>query len=274
MSKGYDSIGLIAGNGCFPLLFSRELKKAQPFTRLVVAGLRGEVSRDVLRLADAKAVFGVGEIESIMAFFRDQGVTHLLMLGKITPLRVLLSRPTWDAAAKGIAARVSDFRAHTILSAIIDAFGEQGFSFVDTTLCMGAHLAHEGVNNAVTLPSSLSQECAQAVALAQRIVDTDVGQTIVFKDKVIVAVEAFEGTDKTIMRAGKEFGRGIIAVKRAKNGHDMRFDLPVIGERTIALLKTYRCKALLVHAGKTMFMDKSRVMRAADKAGIPIVGYP
>ena len=76
------------------------------------------------------------------------------------------------------------------------------------------------------------------------------------------------------MRAGREFGKGIVVVKRAKNGHDMRFDLPVIGERTIALLRKYRCKALLVHAGKTMFMDKPRVMRAADNAGIPVVGYP
>ena len=274
MEATYESIGLIAGNGCFPFLFSQALKKRMPKTRLVVVGLTGDVESRVLRMADTSACFSMGEIERTASFFRDQGVTYLVMLGKPRPLSVLLSRSKWDATARHAALTLPDLRAHTVLSAVIGAFEKQGFSFLDSTFCMDEHLAHEGVNNAVTLPLDLSAECSHSVVLAQRIVDADVGQTIVFKNKITVAVEAFEGTDKTIIRAGREFGKGIIVVKRAKNGHDMRFDLPVIGEKTIGLLAKYRCKALLVHAGLTMFMDKPRVMRAADKAGIPVVGYP
>jgi DUF1009 family protein len=265
------AIGLIAGNRSFPLLFSQEARK-DPDIRLVVAAFKGEADRRIAVWADKVCWVTPGRVRDIIEFFRREGVTDLVMAGQISPWRIFASRRHWDDLALNIAARIRDFRPHSIFGEFIKVFESEGFRFLSSLTCMGRYIAVEGVNNGVGLNECLESEINRAVELARDIVELDIGQTVVFKNKAIVALEALEGTDNTIRRGRKVCGTGFVVVKRATHNQDLRFDVPVIGTRTLSLLSRCRAKALVVHAGKTLILDKEKTLAIADKAGIPIVG--
>lgn len=264
-------IGLIAGNRSFPLLFAKEAKKAG--VRLVVSAVKGETCRSIERYADEVCWVAPGQIRRSIDFFKSEGVEHLVMAGQISPVRIFLSRYRWDDLMLKVVEEIRDFRPHTVFGEIIKTYEKYGLGFISSVTYMEDYLAKEGINNGVVLNDDLKQEIDYAISIAKPIVEMDVGQTIVFKDKAVVAVEALEGTDCCIKRAAKLCGKGILVVKRAKADQDMRFDVPVIGTKTINLLKKYKAKALVVNTEKTLILDKEKVFSIADKAGIPIIGY-
>jgi DUF1009 family protein len=171
-----------------------------------------------------------------------------------------------------LAARVPDRRADTVLKAIADEMAKDGIRLLDSTSYLSSCIAIKG---AMTKRAPGKEEMADVslgFEIAREIARLDIGQTVVVKKRAVVAVEAMEGTDETIRRAALLCPRGMVMVKVSRPSQDMRFDVPVIGERTIELLMEFGAATLGLEAGRTIILDRDAVMRKADLAGLAIVG--
>ena len=169
-------------------------------------------------------------------------------------------------------ASLPDRRGDTILKAVADELSKNGIELVDSTTYMKPYLAAEGV---LTKSRPSDKELADVefgLKMAKVIAGYDIGQTVAVKDLSVIAVEAVEGTDNCIRRAG-ELGRGgIVVVKASSKDHDMRFDVPVVGMRTLEALREAKARVLAVEAGRTLLIDKDEMLRGADEAGIAVMG--
>lgn len=268
-----NTIGLFAGNRSFPLIFSQQAKLKSPDSKLVVVALKGETSKSIEKYADEILWVWPGEVRRPIEFFKSKKVSNVVMVGQISPFRIFVSRFRWDDLMLEIANNIKDYRPHSVFGALVEMFAKHELSFMDSTTFMDESLAKEGLNNSVVASDEIKEEIDYALGIAKNVVEFDIGQTVVFKYGTPVAVEAFEGTDRTIKRAATVCGKEFIVIKRATKDQDMRFDVPVIGPRTLKLLAKYKAKALAIHASKTLILDKEKVFAIADKAGIAIIGY-
>jgi DUF1009 family protein len=176
-----------------------------------------------------------------------------------------------DATALKILATLPDKKTDTILAAVADAFQRDGIRFLSSLTYLADLLAGEGPLTRTRPDRAQKRDIAFGFKTAKAVAGIDVGQTVCVKDQVVLAVESIEGTDACVRRAG-EFQPGFTVAKVAKPRQDLRFDVPVIGERTLAALKNARAAVLAVEAGKTLFFDRAKVLAGADAAGLVIVG--
>jgi DUF1009 family protein len=259
---------IIAGRGTYPLLLARSARAAG-VARITVAAVRGMTCRELRRFADDCAVFGVGEAGRMLDWAVRNGIRHAVMAGQITPTALFCTR--FDAFSRAILRSLTVKNAHTIFGALAEQLTARAITVLPASQFMDAHLPQPGT---LTRREPDAREWADirfGLDVAMRVCDLDIGQTVVVKDGVILAVEAFEGTNRAIRRAGKLGGAGAVVVKVAKTGHDSRFDIPVIGAETIPLLRKARVSALALQAGRTLLLDRDAVIRAADRLGIAIV---
>jgi DUF1009 family protein len=189
-------------------------------------------------------------------------VKHVRLFSGVLPDRTLLS----------ILLKLGAKNTDSLIAGIADVLGKNGIELLDSTAFLAPLLARDGVLTARAPVADELDDFAFGYRMADAIAGLDIGQTIVVKDRAVVAVEAMEGTDEVIGRAGRLAGSGTRVVKVAKPRQDMRFDVPVVGRRTIAAMQAAGATALTVDAGKTLFVDGDDVVRAADQAGIAIVG--
>lgn len=266
-------LGLIAGNGTFPILV---LDAARVLGHdVTIVAIKEEASP---ALADAAARHpradlhwvSLGQLGTCIALLRESGVAHAVMAGQvkhtklfagIVPDRTLLS------ALMRARARNTD----ALISAIADVMREQGIELLDSTAFLGPLLAGPGVLTRRAPADEERADFAVGCRVADAVAGLDIGQTIAVKDAAVVAVEAMEGTDAVIARAGRLAGPGVRIVKVAKPGQDMRFDVPVIGAATIDAMRAAGATALSIDAGRTLVLDGDAVVHAADDAGIAIV---
>lgn len=267
-----DKIGLIAGNRTYPLLFSSKAKLKDPSLKIIAVAVKGETDPKLARSVDKIHWVDIGKLSSLIDVFLKEGIDTAVMAGQISPFRIFKDVSGWDSLMREVSRRTPDFRPHSIFSEIIKEIERKGIRFISSLTYLEDQVALGGVNNQTEAPEPLLEEIDLAVSLVRKIVDLDIGQTVVCKDKAIVAVEALEGTDNTLKRAYKICGKGFLAVKLAKKGQDLRFDVPVVGLKTIRLLKGFKAKALVLEKEKTLILDKEKVFSLADKAGIPIIG--
>ena len=171
-----------------------------------------------------------------------------------------------------VVAGARDFRPHSIFSEMIKEIESLGFYFISSIYYLDNFLVVKGINNAIVINKALEEEINYAVGLARNIVNLDIGQTVIFKDKAVVAVEALEGTDNTIKRAWRICGKNSLIIKLAKKNQDLRFDVPVVGLKTIKLLAKIKAKALVLETKKAVFLDKEKMFKLSVKFGIPIIG--
>ena len=268
--KSLESIGLIAGRGNFPLRFCECAKKAG-VKHLAVVAMHDETDPKIEELADHVDWVYVGQIKKTTKALRKQGVTQAVMAGQVKPSRLFKGlRPDWKAFK--ILWCLKERNADSIFGAICDAFGEGGVEILDSTTFMDEYLAPVGVMGKVKPNRRQQKEIEYGLKVAKEVSRLDIGQTVVVKKGTVLAVEGFEGTDKAIRRGG-ELGHGnATVVKVAKPNHDMRFDVPCIGMRTVESLKIGGIKTLAVQAGKTLFIEKKETLEALDKAKITVVG--
>ena len=266
-------IGLIAGNRDLPIIFAQNAKSQNPELSIYIAALKGDTKKQIEQYAEQVCWIFPGQIEKSIEFFRAHEVEELIFLGQVSPASAFLTCHKWDATMRNAAEKSQGFRPHAIFSKILQAYESAGFKVLDSTTCMESTIAKLGVNNSVELASDIKEEIEKALERTKKIVDLDIGQTVIIKDNTVLAVEAFEGTDNCIKRGAKIAHGNFIMLKRAMNNQDMRFDVPVIGLKTIKLLKKLKAKALVIHAEKTFILEKEKVFELANKAGIPIVGY-
>jgi len=263
-----DKIGLIAGNRRFPILFCESARKRGE--HVVAVAIRGETSRSITRMADKVIWVNITDFERISGIFRAEGVKEVVMAGQVSP-RVLFSRQVREnKVIQDLLTGLSDNKAISIFSAIAKRLEDEGLTLIDSTTFLQDYLPLAGV---LTRKNPSEQQWADirfGMDLARKVADLDIGLTVAVKNRAIIAVEAFEGTDNLIRRAGRMF-RGLVIAKTGRPGQDMRFDIPVIGLQTVKTLYGAGVSCLAIEAGKTLIIDMQRTIDWADKKGISVV---
>lgn len=259
---------IIAGRGTYPLLLAQGARAAG-VSRISVAAARGMTSRRMRALADDIAVFGVGEIERTLAWVEQTGSRHAIMVGQLTPSALFRTR--FDTLGRSLLRGLTIKNAHTLFGTVAELLTARGITVLPASSFMNDHLPAPGT---LTQREPDAREWADirlGLDVAMRVCGLDIGQTVVVKEGMILAVEAFEGTNRTVRRSGKLGGRGGVVVKVAKEGHDIRFDIPVVGAETIPVLRRARISALALQANRLILLDHDEVVRAANRLGIAIV---
>lgn len=266
----WREVGLVAGRGNYPLLLARAAKDAG-VDKLVVVALRGETEKAIEELADHVEWLAVGQLEKTIKCFLRHEVGHLIFAGQIRPSRLFTGfRP--DLRAIKTMAKLKAKNADTIFSALGSEFEKDGLNILPATTFMEEHLAALGPMGRRQPGKACLADVEFGRCIAREVSRLDIGQTVVVKDGTVLAVEAFEGTDKAVLRGG-ELGKGdVTVVKVAKPEQDMRFDVPCVGELTVETLRQAGARALAVEAGRVLFLDKQAVVAAFDKAKIAVVG--
>ncbi len=277
MSDELPPVGMIAGFGRPPFLVAHGVRKDG--RRLVVVGLKGEASRRLKDAADEFVWSGITRIGGWVRAFRRRGVREAVMIGGVrkkeiySRLRVLRYIPDIRTARLWYSKVRKDKRDNAVLLAAAEELRNEGIELVSCVKYCKEHLADEGLMTRTPVPRGVQEDVEFGWRIARASADLDIGQSIAVKERDIIAVEAMEGTDAMIRRAGRlcRVG-GWTLVKVARPNQDMRFDVPTIGPDTIRNLKDARCACLVVQAEKTLIVDKPATLELADKVGLAVFG--
>ncbi len=265
-----ERIGLIAGNRKFPFLFCEAAKKKGLF--IVAVAVKGETSPGLKKSADKVYWVGLAEFQRIFDIFKSEGITAAVMAGQISPRRLFGKEINKNEELRSLLAGIKDKRADTIFSAIAQRLRESGIELLDSTTFIKDYLAAKGVLTGCEPGAEAREDIRFGLELAKAVAGLDIGQTVAVKAKAIVAVEALEGTDNLIRRAGRITRySGVTIIKVSKPGQDMRFDIPVVGLKTVKNLIKAGARCLAIEADKTLFIDRKRAVALADRKGISIV---
>jgi DUF1009 family protein len=264
-----QTIGLIAGNGAFPILLAQEAKKRGD--RVVAVALKEEADPAIEQHADEVAWLSIGQLGKIIDFFKDHQVTDAVMAGQVKHTQ-LFRNIIPDLRAAKILARAADKKAESLLSRVVQEFEQEGIRFLSSATYLEHWLCPEGILTARSLSPAQEADVVFGLPLARLIAAEDIGQTIVVKDKTVIAVEAMEGTDACIRRAGEIAGPGCVVIKVARPRQDLRFDIPVVGLRTLQSVAQSGARVLALEAGKTLLLDKEALIKEANAAQLTLTG--
>jgi len=268
VDKVPEAIGVIAGKGNYPRVFI-ESARLQGVRRIFAVAMRGETDPIINRCADEVVWLRVGQLQAMLDAFRAAGVKQAVMVGQITPTALFRVRP--DAAMVKVLKSLRQRNAHTIFGAVGEELKRAGVELAPASLFMESTMPAPGPLGSVSPSASQLADIELGTRVAKATSGLEIGQTVVVKEGTVLAVEAFEGTNDTIRRAGELGGAGAVVVKVAKRGHDMRFDIPVVGDHTFKTLKKIRAGALAVEAGRTILLDRERLVRMADELRLAFV---
>jgi DUF1009 family protein len=267
-------VGLIAGNGRFPFLVL-DAARGAGHTVTVVAVKEEAFPELVAAAARAPAAplhwVSLGQLGKCISVLKEAGVTQAVMAGQVKHTK-LFADIMPDLTLVGVLMRLKARNTDALISGVADALRDHGIELIDSTAFLAPLLARSGVLTRLSPTAEQQADLAFAYRIADSVAALDIGQTIAVKSAAVVAVEAMEGTDAVIARAGRLAGPRTRIVKVAKPNQDMRFDVPVVGVSTIEAMKAAGADLLSVDAGKTLMIDGDAVVRAADEAGIVIVG--
>jgi hypothetical protein len=267
-------LGLIAGNGRFPFLVL-DAARAQGHEVTVVA-VKEEAFPELADAAarEPKAALhwvSLGQLGTCIRILKDAGATRAVMAGQVKHVKIF-SGIVPDLTLLSVLTKLRARSTDALISAVADVLRDHGIELIDSTSLLEPLMAREGTLTRRAPTPEEQADLAFGYRMADAIAGLDIGQSIAVRDKAVVAVEAMEGTDQMIRRAGELAGGGVRIVKVAKPNQDMRFDVPVVGAATIAVMKAAGATTLSVDAGRTLFVDGQAVIDAADAAGITIVG--
>lgn len=264
-----EKIGLIAGNRKFPIVFSEAAKKKNFY--IVAIAIKGDTSFKLRKYVDKIYWIGLNEFHKVFQIFKAEGINKIVMAGQISPRRLFSKEVEQDQELKDLLKSIKDKKADTIFKAIAERLRGSGFELLDSTTFIEDLLPKKGTLTKREPNFNEWEDIYFGLDLAKEIAYLDIGQTVAVKDKAIVAVEALEGTDNLIRRAGKITQGKIAVVKVSKPKQDMRFDIPVVGLNTVKNLIKAGATCLAIEADKTLFIDKAKSIELADKKGISIV---
>lgn len=262
-------IGLIAGNGTFPIEFAKAAK--QKNLEVVAVAHEGETMPDLAQWVDAIFWIKVGQLGKMIDIFKKQGVRDVLMAGGIKKTR-LFGGGMPDLRGMALLARTFYKKDDSLLRAVAEDLESEGITVRESTLYLDNIVAPAGVLTKRKPSQDEREDMEFGWQMAKEVGRLDIGQTVVVKDRAVLAVEAIEGTDEAIRRGGRLCGSGAVVVKVCKPQQDLRFDLPATGIETIRTMKEVKASCLAVEAGKTIILEREAVIAEANKAGIAIVG--
>jgi len=261
-------IGLIAGNGKFPLIFAKAAKEKK--VKLIACAIEGETNPALEKEVAKFQWISLGELEKLSSFFKENGIKEAVMAGQVRLARLLNEKIDFDNSSRSILKNAPDFRGDTLMEAIGSWLDTQGIKLIPSSSYLEHLLAEEGALTRAEPTVHDLGDIELGKTLARTVADKKIGQTVVVKNGIILAVEAIEGTDAAIKRGVELGNKDVIVVKMAREGHDMKFDLPVIGIKTLEVLKL-GVKVLAIEAGKTIVFDKEELIKGANEAGIAII---
>ena len=265
-----ETLGVIAGLGSYPWQLARSAH-AQGVKRIVAFAFKGETERVIGKYADEVVWLHLGSLGALLDAVKARGITKIVMAGQIKPTRLFTLR--LDAKALAILRTLKTKNAHTIFGAIGDELKAVGAELMPAYLFMETEMPAAGVLGR-RAPDAREQVDIQLGAKVAKVTSgLEIGQTVAVKDGTVLAVEGFEGTDETILRAGRLGGPGGVVVKVAKLGHDMRFDIPIIGLRTFKMLKKAKISCLAVEAKRTILLEREKLVAEADRLGIAFTAF-
>jgi DUF1009 family protein len=268
-------IGLIAGNGRFPFL---ALQGARSLGHdVTVVAVKEEAFPELESAAEKAGAdlhwVSLGHLGRCIKILKGAGISRAVMAGQVKHVKIF-SGIIPDLTLLSVLTRIKSRNTDALISAVADVMRDEGIELMNSTAFLEPLLARPGVLTARAPSDEEQADFAFGYRMADAIAALDVGQTIAVKDKAVVAVEAMEGTDEVIARAGHLAGAGVRIVKVAKPNQDMRFDVPVVGVATIDAMSRAGATALSIDAGRTLVLDGAPVFAAADAARITIVGRP
>jgi UDP-2,3-diacylglucosamine hydrolase len=262
-------LGLIAGNGRFPLIFAAEAKRAG--YRVTAVAHRGETDAAIEQAADEVTWIYVGQLGKIIKTFQRSEVTEAVMAGGIRKVKLFGNfRPDFRGAR--FLAKIKSREDDALLRGIAAELAEDGIQILESTLCVPHIISTEGVLTKRAPRPDEWDDIRLGFRTAKEIGRLGIGQTVIVKKQVVLAVEAVEGTDGAIQRGGTLAKSGCVVVKVSKPQQDLRFDVPAIGVDTVRCLLEARASVLAVEAGRTILLEKEKLLEQADLHGISIVG--
>jgi DUF1009 family protein len=268
-------IGLIAGNGRFPFLVLQGARTLGHDATIVA--IKEEAFADLEQTAhEAGAEFhwvSLGQLGKCIRILKAAGVSQAVMAGQVKHVKIF-SGIIPDLTLMTVLARVKARNTDALISAVADVMRDDGIELLDSTVFLRPLLARAGTLSDRAPDEREREDFEFGYRMADAIAALDIGQTIAVKHKAVVAVEAMEGTDEVIGRAGHLAGPGVRIVKVAKPKQDMRFDVPVVGVATIQAMRIAGASALSVDAERTLVLDGEHVFKSANEAGIAIIGRP
>lgn len=264
--------GMIAGNGQFPFLVL-EGARSQGIEMAVIA-IREEAAPELERVARRLHWVSIGELGKAIDLLHKEGVNKAVMAGQVKHSRIFSSiRPDWKLGKLLMA--LPRKNTDSLVGAVARVLEDEGIELVDSTAFLAPLVPEAGVLTRRAPNESEAADIAYGRSIGRQIAGLDLGQTVVVRDRACVAVEAMEGTDETIERAARLVGgQRLVVVKVSKPEQDMRFDVPVVGRKTIEVMVRSNATALAIDAGRTLLFDRAEVIERADAAGIAIQAFP
>jgi DUF1009 family protein len=263
-------LGIIAGNGEFPLILARAAR-AQGF-HLVAAAFEGETNSEIEKRADEVDWVRIGQLDKLIRVFTSRGVTRAVMAGGIMPSN-LFKNLSLDLRMIAVAARLKVRNAEAIFGAVAAELKKDGVELLDPRPFLGDAVPQAGCLTRGKLSSDEQDDIAFGLKIAKAVSALDIGQTVIVKQGTVLAVEGFEGSDECIKRGGALAGEkgGAVVVKVSKPNQDFRFDIPCVGMRTIESCAVGRIAVLAIEAGRSLLLDKEKVLNAANKNKLCLV---
>lgn len=263
--------GLIAGNGRFPFLVLDGARRAG--VDLSVAAIREETDPKIEREAERVIWVGIGQLGKMIRFFKREGVERAIMAGQVKHVQIF-SGALPDVRMLRMLLRLPRRNTDALIGAVADELASEGIELIDSTFFLQDHLAEIGTLTRRAPDKREQGDIEYGLEVAREIARLDLGQTIVVRARACVAIEAMEGTDATILRAGLLARGRLTVVKVAKPSQDMRFDVPVIGVPTIESMIEAGATCLCITAGKTLMFDREQILKLADEKRIAVVAVP
>lgn len=264
-----QTIGLIAGNGRFPIIFAENAR--QLGYRVFAVAHEGETDPALEQCVDRVHWIKIGQLNRLISAFKEDGVRQVVMLGGIRKTHIF-SKVRPDLRTLALATRLKAFKDDDILREIAVELERDGIVVQESTFGLKGILVEEGVHSKRQPTPKEWEDIRYGWEVVGAIGALDIGQCVVVKDRMVVAVEAVEGTDETIRRGGGLCQSGGVVLKRSKPQQDLRFDLPAVGPATIQVMHSVKATVLAVEAGKTILLDRQDMLEQANRYGIAVVG--
>lgn len=269
MRMAVEPLGLIAGNGRFPFLVAAAARRAG--RRVVAVAIREEASADIQSVVDEIHWVGVGQLGRCIEALRAGGVKEAVMAGQVKH-RQIFSGIVPDLKLMGVLASLAVKNTDSLIGGVAEALARDGITLLPSTALLEDQMATAGAMTRRAPSREEREDIRYGRGVARALAGMDVGQTAIVKDRAAVALEAMEGTDDAIRRAGRIAGPGTVVVKVSKPRQDPRFDVPVVGRGTLEAMGEAGARTLALDAGETLLLDKHDFLTEADQAGIAVWG--
>jgi UDP-2,3-diacylglucosamine hydrolase len=264
------SLGIIAGNRSLPGMLAQEARR-QGVKRIIAVAFEGETDPALASLVDEIVWVKVGQLSKMIAAFTDRDIRQCVMAGQVAPKNLYDLRP--DLRAMAVLFRLKEKNAHTIFGAIADELKKDGVELIEATPWLHPFMPASGFRLGPKLSKAQQADVDFGFRMAKEVSRLEIGQTVLVKDGAVLAVEAFEGTDRCLARGGELAGKngGAVAVKVAREKHDFRFDIPCLGPKTLETCAAARVAVLAFEASKSLLLEQDACEQLAGRHKIAVV---